>query len=129
MALDILVTTDRLKTDPVGRSLVEYVRDQATSLRLDKATMYYDFPTYADYETVTYKPDVLVLSMLHGIVPIRFFSADTEATEGSSLTDVDESLAQFCSILIGRLLKSKLLRVGMSRLISRLRHWYLFMEI
>jgi superfamily I DNA and RNA helicase len=117
MPLDVLITTNRLQQDPTGRELIEHLRHQANILQLQEAALYYDFPTYADYETVTHKPDALLVSPRHGVLAIRF--VDAEAGDGlpSIVHDVDESLTQFCSILIGRMLKSRPLRSGMSKLI------------
>jgi superfamily I DNA and RNA helicase len=106
MALDVLITTNRIKSDPAGRELVTFLRDNADRLNLDGAALYYDFPTYADYETVAHKPDALLLSPVHGIVAIRI-GLDNATSEW---TAYDESLGQFCSILFGRLLKSRVLR-------------------
>lgn len=110
MALDVLVTTNRINKDPAGRDLVGFLRDNSERLDLEDAALYYDFPTYADYETVAHKPDALLLSPLHGVVAIRI------GIESSQWTAYDESLGQFCSILIGRLLKSRILRRNRSRL-------------
>jgi superfamily I DNA and RNA helicase len=112
MALEILVTTNRINRDPAGRDLVAFLRDNADRLGLANAVLYYDFPTYADYETVAHKPDALLLSAGHGIVAIRI---GLEAARGE-WSAFDESIGQFCSILIGRLLKSRLLRRDRSKL-------------
>src|SRR5688572_1744090 len=105
MALDVIVTSDRLKNDPGGRALVNHLRERQSDLALTDAVLYYDFPTYADYDTVAHKPDALLLSPQHGVVAIRI------ATDASKAqwTSYDESLVQFSSILYGRLLKSKIL--------------------
>jgi superfamily I DNA and RNA helicase len=112
MALEILVTTNRINRDPAGRDLVAFLRDNEEQLGLTDAVLYYDFPTYADYDTVAHKPDALLLSAAHGVVAIRI---GIEATRGEWRA-FDESLDQFCSILIGRLLKSRLLRRDRSNL-------------
>ena len=112
MALDIIVTTNRISSDPVGRDLVAHLRREADALGLNEAVLYYDFPTYADYETVAHRPDALLLSPRHGIIAIRVASE----TERGRWSAFDESLNQFCSILIGRLLKSRSLRASRSTL-------------
>lgn len=117
MSIDILVTTDRINDDPLGREFVQHLETHSARLDLDSAALYYDFPTYSDYETVTHKPDALLLSPTHGIIAIRFFSAhQAERQIPQVLTELDESLGQFCSILIGRLLKSRTLRRDRSSL-------------
>jgi len=118
MALDVLVTTDRIARDPVGRDFVQQVQRDAGRLNLNDAALYYDFPTYSDYETVAHKPDALIVSSRHGVLAIRLVDATEDGhISGTTLEALDESLAQFCSILIGRLLKSRTLRKGLSALV------------
>lgn len=72
MALDILITTDRISKDPIGREFIEHLERDAQGLGLDDAALYYDFPIFSDYETVPHKPDALLASRRHGVVAIRF---------------------------------------------------------
>jgi superfamily I DNA and RNA helicase len=116
MAIDILITSDRISSDPIGREFIEHVQREARRLRLDDAAVYYDFPIFSDYETVAHRPDALVVSPYHGVIAIRFVNgADT--AQLAALAPIDESLGQFCSILIGRLLKSRILRKSLSLLL------------
>ena len=110
MPLDVIITTDRIRRDPVGRDLVQHLQQSAERLRIDDAVLYYDFLTYADYETAVHKPDSLLLSRRYGVFAVGIVRA------GDRLEPLDESLGQFCSILIGRLLKSRVLRADRSRL-------------
>ena len=117
MALDVLITTDRILSDPVGRWLINHLQNNAQTLGIDDAALYYDFPTYSDYETVTDKPDALLLSPQHGILAIRLIDGANAANlQAAEFQSVDELLGQFSSILIGRLLKSRSLRKGLSTL-------------
>lgn len=117
MSLDVLVTTNRIEQDPTGRDFIDYVVNNQERLLLADAVLYYDFPAYADYDALTHKPDVVILSPHHGIVILKFCN-DRDRNNGSraSVLADDESLAQFTSTLIGRLLKSKALRSGRSSL-------------
>lgn len=118
MALDVLITTDRINRDPTGRQLIKHLETSAAQLRLEDAVLYYDFPAYADYETVTHKPDALLVSSRHGVFAIRFVNGtDPSHSNMATITAMDESLGQFCSILIGRLLKSRTLRRDRSNLL------------
>lgn len=117
MAVDILVTTERLQDDPLGRDLIESLKDSESAISSSPSALYYDFPVYSDYDGADHKPDVLVLSRSCGILAIRVITAtQVERDSTSSLLAVDDSLNQFCSILIGRLLKSKTLRKSRSQL-------------
>ncbi len=109
MPLDVIITTDRIRKDPVGRELVRYLQVNARGLNLDDAVLYYDFPSYADYETVVHRPDSLLLSRVYGVFAFSIVRDGLVET-------LDESLSQFCSILIGRLLKSRVLRSDRSHL-------------
>src|ERR1700722_5196544 len=110
MPLDVIITTDRIRRDPVGRDPVQHLQRNAERLRIYDAVLYYDFPTYADYETVVHKPDSLLLSRRYGVIAVRIVRA------GEAIEPLDDSLGQFCSILIGRLLKSRILRADRSHL-------------
>ena len=120
MPLDILVTTDRINKDPLGRDFINYLQSNSNAYGLDESVLYYDFPTYSDYETVTHKPDALLLSQRHGVIAIRLLDAQlAERNIGNIVNETDESLGQFCSILIGRLLKSRVLRLHRAMLTIR----------
>lgn len=116
MAIDILITTSKIASDPIAREFINFIQAQSERLALSEGVVYYDFPTYADYETVRHKPDVLVVSPVYGIAAVKFFDGSLLPLSQSQIEDADESLAQFCSILIGRLIKSKVLRKGLSSL-------------
>lgn len=117
MAVDILVTTERLQEDPLGRELIESLKNSESAISSSPSALYYDFPVYSDYDGADHKPDILVLSQSCGIIAIRVITAvQAERDSTSGLLAVDESLNQFCSILIGRLLKSKTLRKSRSQL-------------
>ncbi|MCU9531791.1 DEAD/DEAH box helicase [Pseudomonas mosselii] len=117
MEIEILVTSDRIGSDHLARDFISFLKTNYGELNLDGAVLYYDFPSYSDYETVTHKPDALLLSPQHGIIAFRFVSSSqAERLPVSQIHEISESLNQFCSILIGRLLKSKTLRKSRSAL-------------
>lgn len=117
MAVDILVTTERLQDDPLSRDLIESLKNSESAISTSSSALYYDFPVYSDYDGLDHKPDILLLSRNCGIIAIRVITAvQAERDSVDSLLNTDESLNQFCSILIGRLLKSKSLRKSRSQL-------------
>ncbi len=116
MALDILITTSRITQDPVARDFIEYLKDHEQNANLQNAIVYYDFPAYSDYETVAHKPDVLIISKNHGVFAVRLYSENKNLQKYDWIDEIDESLGQFCSIFIGRLLKSRLLKSSLSTL-------------
>ncbi|QVM89726.1 DEAD/DEAH box helicase [Pseudomonas entomophila] len=111
MDIDILVTSDRINSDPLARDFITHIRTHTAELNLEDAALYYDFPSYSDYETITHKPDALLISKNHGIIAFRFITGNqAERLPVPQIEETTESLNQFCSILFGRLLKSKALR-------------------
>lgn len=71
--MEIIITTNRWKSDPNSRSLVDFLQKNAPSLGLDDSIVYYDFPAYADYDASTFRPDILIFSPNHGFIAVRFF--------------------------------------------------------
>ena len=117
MTIDILVTSERLQDDPLGRSLIESIKGTDTPIAHFESALYYDFPIYSDYEGIDHKPDILILTRNCGLLAIKLISSvQSERDSTANLFAIDESLNQFCSILIGRLLKSKSLRKNRSQL-------------
>jgi superfamily I DNA and RNA helicase len=114
MSLDVLITTSRIETDHVGRTFIQFVNENQQRLGLEDAVLYYDFPSYVDYETALHKPDTVIVSPTLGIIVVNFLAGrhiDAERPEQPS-----EEVEEFCSLLIARLLKSKTLRVGVAGL-------------
>jgi len=117
MALEVILTSDRYEADPAGRELLDAVSDARLQQITAQAVYYYDFPTYSDYETVPHTPSALLLSPVIGVIAIRALT-EFEIASGNfgSLEEIEEGISQFCSILIGRLLKSRVLRKGVAQL-------------
>ncbi|MBH1833381.1 DEAD/DEAH box helicase [Stenotrophomonas maltophilia] len=117
MALEVILTTDRYEKDVAGRELLESLQSSQMGSSLDEAVFYYDFPTYGDYEAQIHTPSALLLSPTHGVLAIRALSAIEMASgNNGALADIEDEISQFCSILIGRLLKSRQLRRAVSSL-------------
>lgn len=117
MSLEVILTTDRYDRDVAGRDLLDTLQAPSLSAVLSASIFYYDFPTYGDYEAQIHTPSALLLSPRHGVIAIRALSS-IEMASGNlgSISKVEEEISQFCSILIGRLLKSKQLRKGVAAL-------------
>ena len=117
MAVEVILTSDRFESDPAGRELLDAISDTSLDGLLQQSVYYYDFPSYSDYDVAVHTPSGLLLSPRLGILAVRAIS-EFELASGNygSLVEVEEEISQFCSILIGRLLKSRVLRTGVSRL-------------
>ena len=94
MPLDVIITTDRIRRDPVGRDLVQHLQQSAERLQIDDAVLYYDFLTYADYETAVHKPDSLLLSRRYGVFAVGIVRAGDRL---EPLTNRSGSSAAFLS--------------------------------
>lgn len=112
MPLEIVVTTRRWNNDPTSRSLVAFLNEHQVELGLTDGVVYYDFPAYAGYEASLFRPDVLLLSPLHGFLAIRSFDPGIFQRSGESLRDIDTALDDFASNLHSRLIRSRELRKG-----------------
>ncbi len=99
--IDIVATTDRLARDPVARDLIQHLDANAASLGLTEATVYCDFPVYTDNDGTPYSPDLLLVSPLHGVIPVR-----TSPIDAHGLLAADATMGQFSSLLFSRFLKS-----------------------
>ncbi|WP_264579166.1 DEAD/DEAH box helicase [Sphingobium sp. B8D3A] len=110
MPLEIVVTTGRWKNDPASRALVDYLRHNEGVLGIENSVVYYDFPAYADYEAAIFRPDILLLSPLHGFVAIRAYDNTMFQRSRESATEIDSALDDFSSNLHSRLIRSRLLR-------------------
>jgi superfamily I DNA and RNA helicase len=110
MTIEIVVTTDRFRTDPASREFVDHVRTCQDDLKLRQAVLYYDFPAYVDYEAEVNRPDILLFSPNHGFFAIRFVSDPLFRRSKETLVALDVSLNDFASNLYARLLRSRELR-------------------
>lgn len=110
MPLKIVVTTNRWNNDPASREVVDYLEKNQASLNIEDAILYYDFPSYADYEATVFRPDILLFSPSHGFVAIRFFDDTIFQRSAEAAVEIDNALDDFCSNLHSRLVRSRLLR-------------------
>lgn len=110
MPVEIVVTTDRYRTDPASRAFVEHVRTRQADLGLIHGVLYYDFPAYADYEAEVKRPDILLFSPCHGFFAIRFIAQSIFQRSAETAPGLDAALNDFCSNLYARLLRSRELR-------------------
>lgn len=128
MSLEVVVTTGRWKNDPTSRSLVAYLQERQNDLGLDDAVLYYDFPAYIDYEASIFRPDVLLLSPLHGFIAIRVFDGTIFQRSRESISEIDAALDDFSSNLHSRLIRSRELRKSRTTSIVEINTAILFSE-
>ncbi|WP_240006251.1 DEAD/DEAH box helicase [Pseudaquidulcibacter saccharophilus] len=110
MALKRIITTDRWNNDPTSREIVDYLSDNQNILNLENALVYYDFPSYSDYESSVFRPDLLIFSPEHGILAIRCYDPGIFQRSNETIVQVDESLDDFISSLYSKFIKSRILK-------------------
>jgi superfamily I DNA and RNA helicase len=115
MAIEIVVTTDRFRSDPASRDFVDHVRSRQEDLELSDGVLYYDFPAYVDYEAEVNRPDILLFSPSHGFFAIRFVTDSMFRRSKEATSALDTSLNDFSSNLYARLLRSRELRTSRTK--------------
>ncbi|QPO13232.1 DEAD/DEAH box helicase [Thalassospira sp. A40-3] len=110
MSLQIVVTSNRWKNDPIAREVVDYLQANDAALHIDNAIIYYDFPSYSDYETSVFRPDLLLFSPEHGFVPLRFCDKTLFQRSPDEVDELAEDLDDFSGNLHSRLVRSRVLR-------------------
>jgi superfamily I DNA and RNA helicase len=108
--MEIVVTTNRWKSDPNSRQLVEHLQANAQNLSLQNAIVYYDFPSYADYEASSFRPDLLIFSPNLGFIAARFYDKTLFKRSSEGLEELDLALEDFVGNLHSRLVRSRSLR-------------------
>lgn len=112
MALDIVITSNRWENDYISRSLVDFLSKNEVDLGISEGVLYYDFPSYVDYEASVFRSDILLLSPLHGFVAIRVVDGSTASKISSNIREADRELDDFSGNLHSRLIRSRDLRKG-----------------
>lgn len=108
--LEKVVSSVRLRSDPIARQLIDHFAGSAESLGLRDSVLYYDFPLFRDYEEALFQPTLLLLDKNRGIVSIRVVGTAFD------ITHEDSKLNELHSILFSKLLNSRRLRSSRSSL-------------
>lgn len=98
-------------SDPASADLIEYLRGQSSSIGLDDAQLYYDFPIFRDEDGEAVSASILIVSLNHGIVAVQTTNI-TPREEGvdAAFDGLADNLSKAISNLYGRLLRHKILR-------------------
>lgn len=108
--MEKVVSSARLKIDPVGRLLIDDLQNHADELELDRGVLYYDFPLFRDYDQVLYQPAVFILHPVKGAIVISVPDTAFDIARNDALLD------EFHSQLFSKLIASKRLRSGRNSL-------------
>jgi superfamily I DNA and RNA helicase len=115
--METVVASARLKSDPDSNVLIRRLKDRQVDFAISEAVIYYDFPTFRDYEDDSFRPDVMVLSKNHGVIAFKLILQEDLDQGDEHVQAIDENLTQFNSLLFSRMVKSKTLRAGKRELI------------
>ncbi|MFJ5445089.1 DEAD/DEAH box helicase [Methylobacillus methanolivorans] len=102
--MEKVVSSARLKDDPVCRRIIDFLSQHTQRLELTNSILYYDFPLFRDYEDELYQPSLLLLDQKKGVVVIG--KVDT----AFDLPRSDFLLGEFYSLLFSKFLNSRQLR-------------------
>ncbi|RQP36506.1 DEAD/DEAH box helicase [Burkholderia ubonensis] len=108
--MEKVVSSARLKNDPVGRLLIDDLQAHAAELQLERAILYYDFPLFRDYEEELFQPAVFVLHPEKGAIVVSMPDTAFDVDKSDAMLD------EFHSLLYSKLLASKRLRSGRNAL-------------
>lgn len=108
--IEKVVSSARLKSDPIARQLIDYFANNAPAMGLGDCIIYYDFPLFRDYEESLYQPTLLVIDRNKGVISIRVVSTEFD------IQYEDSKLGELHSILFSKLLSSRRLRQSRSSL-------------
>lgn len=108
--MEKVVSSARLKNDPVGRLLIDDLQAHAAELQLERAILYYDFPLFRDYEEELFQPAVFILHPEKGAIVVSMPDTAFDVDKSDAMLD------EFHSLLYSKLLASKRLRSGRNAL-------------
>lgn len=108
--LEKVVSSARLRSDPIARQLIDHLSESAEVLDLRDSVLYYDFPLFRDYEDALFQPTLLLLDRNKGIISIRVVGTAFD------ISHEDNKLSELHSILFSKLLNSRKLRSSRSSL-------------
>lgn len=108
--MEKVVSSTRLKNDPLARGIIDYLSSKEKELNLSDSVLYYDFPVFRDYEERLYQPSLMLLDKTRGIHIIRVAGTALEIEKEDAL------LGELHSLLYAKLLNSKQLRKNRSSL-------------
>lgn len=115
--MEINLDEKRLTTDRSTWELVDFLQHSETSLGLERAQLYYEFPILKDVDDNVVIAKVLLLSPNHGIVVISTLSMTSLSDPTIELRDADDELEHVFSLIYSRIIRNKLLRRSKTELL------------
>lgn len=115
--LQLLISSTRFNEDAVSQELISEIR-KIPVLKDDErnSVIYYDYPIYTDYENRDYRADFCLLTALGGFFAIKVLDGAVAGSHQSDLAQADDDLVEFCGLVTSKLIKSRILKKGVSSL-------------
>ncbi len=102
--MEKIIATE-IQPEGIDSTILDYLAKNSTELRLENAIIYYGFPIFKDYDDVSIKAKLVILSPYHGLILLY------PSSEGTIIED-DESLEQLYSFIETSLKRSKIIRIN-----------------
>ncbi len=102
--MEKIIATE-IKPEGIDSTILDYLETESTELKLDNAIIYYGFPIFKDYDDVSIKARLVILSPYHGLILLYPSSED-------KIIEDDESLEQLYSFIETSLKRSKTIRIN-----------------
>lgn len=109
--MNIIPKSFDLSTHDSIRHIVETLRSKESELKLEKASVFLEFPLYKDDDDSVVMTQVLVVSPHHGIIII--YSSDIARFDESLLQKEDSALDKVAGHITSKLFKNDRLRTGL----------------
>ncbi|MEN4052701.1 ATP-binding domain-containing protein [Sulfurimonas sp. NWX79] len=102
--MEKIIATE-IQPEGIDSTILDYLEKNSTELRLENAIIYYGFPIFKDYDDVSIKARLVILSPYHGLILLYPSSED-------KIIEDDESLEQLYSFIETSLKRSKIIRIN-----------------
>lgn len=113
--LEIIIPDSKFNNNPEAIQFIEFLKENADDLKLNEATVYYNYPLFREFDEETHAPSFFIVSPYHGIIIINFNKKDERTLNSSAMEEAIEDLDYIYSQILSRLIKITSLRKKRSR--------------
>lgn len=113
--LEVVIPTFEFNNNPEAISFIDYLKTNAEKLKLDEATIYYNYPLFREFDEGVHAPSFFIISPFHGIVIMNFDKRDERTLNEKLMEEAIEDLDYIFSHILSKLIKIPSLRKKRSR--------------
>lgn len=113
--LEIIIPSAEFNSNQEAINFVNYLKENQGKLKLENATIYYNYPLFREYDEKAQSPSFFIISPLHGIIIINLENRDERALSNVLLEQEIEDLDFIYSQILSKLIKIASLRKKKSR--------------